>query len=161
MTDQVVSKNIGAIVTDRIASQSLSWTAAGAGDNTTKTGLTIDRAAFVNNGSLPESAIFSLLADATLASGATLSVAWTVQHSTDNSNWTTYGANTTASTAFLTGPSGGGRVTGQNNFAVNLSSAFRYVRANFVPDLSAAGTDTAVAIAAATLAGFDRLPSAS
>lgn len=160
--DQVISKNIGAVVTDRIASQSLSWTAAGTGDNTTKTGLAIDREAISGGvGSPPDSAVFSLLADATLASGATLSVAWTIQDSADNSNWATYGSNTTASTAFLTGPSGGGRVTGQSSFNVNLSSARRYVRANFVPDLSAAGTDTAVAIAVATLAGYDRLASPS
>lgn len=146
--------NIGAYVAERVASAPLAFTAAGAGDNATFTGIAIDRESFAG-GSLPDSALFAILFGATLASGATLTVAVGVQDSADNSAWSDYA--TQAAQTAATGPSGGGAVNGQVPFPVNLGSARRYVRANYKPDLSAAGTDTCVAIAAAALGGFDRL----
>lgn len=157
MADIVTQHNIGAMVTERIASAPLAWTAAGAGDNTTKTGIDIDREALANGGSLPDSALFAVLFGATLASGATLSISFDVREGPDGTNYSDYASQ--SSIVVATGPSGGGVVNGQTVFAVNLSSARRHVRCDFVPDLSAAGTDTAIAVEAATLGGFDRLPS--
>jgi hypothetical protein len=154
MTDQVVSKNIGALITAREGSTANTLTAAGSGDNTTKTGIAVDREA-LSNGSPPESMVASVLYDAVLASGATLSVAITVSDSADNSSFAAYATETAVVVA--TGPSGGGTLHGQHNLAVNLSSARRYVRVDHVPDLSAGGTDTAVTRAVGIYAGFDRL----
>jgi hypothetical protein len=156
MTDQVVSKNIGALVTVRAGSGSNALTAAGTGDNTTKSGIAIDREA-LGVGSLPLSMVAGALFDATLASGKTLSVAITVSDSADNSSFASYATETAVVVA--TGPSGGGAVSGQHNLPVNLSSARRYIRVDHLPDLNATGTDTAITRAVAVLAGFDRLAS--
>lgn len=154
MADNVTQHNIGALITERVASKALSFTAGGASDNATWTGISIDREALAS-GSLPDSALFALLFDATLASGKTLSVGLGVQDSADNSAFSDY--STLASAVVATGPSGGGAVQGQVPFAVDLGSARRYVRFNSLADMSATGTDTAVTIGSATLGGFDRL----
>jgi hypothetical protein len=133
-------------------STSTAATAGGTGDNTTKTGIAIDRFAL----GMPMSAVASVLTDATLASGATLKVAFTISDSADNSSFSTY--QTTASTVVSTGPSGGGAVSSEIELAVNLSTARRYIRLDHVPDLSAAGTDTSLTRATWTFAGMDRLP---
>ncbi len=78
-----------------------------------------------------------------------------MQDSADNSAFTDFA--TLASAVVATGPSGGGQVVGQVPFAVDLTNARRYVRINFLPDMSATGTDTGIAVAVAGLAGFDRL----
>lgn len=159
MTDQVVSKNIGALITVRDASTSNAITAGGTGDATTKTGISIDREGLVgDSGSLPLSMVAGVLFDATLASGSTLSIQINVMDSADNSNFSTYASQ--ANTVAATGPSGGGVVSGQQNFNVNLSTARRFIRVDYVPDLSRAGTDTAILRAVAVLAGFDRLAAA-
>ena len=150
--DQVISKNIGAVISARNGSTSNPVTAAGAGDNTTKTGIVIDREKM----SMPESALVGALVDATMASGNTLTVALTVLDSADGTNFSTY--QTFAAITALTGISGGGAQSGQVSAAVNLSSARRYVRVDHVPDLSAAGTDTALTRAVAVLGGPDHLP---
>lgn len=154
--NQVIQHNIGAVVDIVYASAAAAATAAGTGDNTTTTGTTIDRQG-LTNGSMPRSALFSTLFDATLASGATLSIGYAVQDSPDGSNWSDY--QTAAKVVVGTGPSGGGAVKGQFNIQVDLNSARRYVRYNSLQDLSAGGTDTSVTRSAAVLGGFDRLPS--
>jgi hypothetical protein len=160
MTDIVLQKNVAALVTVKNGSTSTSATAAGTGDNTSKAGITIDRINIAGNaGSMPMSAVAAVLCDATLASGATLKVAITVQEGPDGSNWSDYV--TTASTTVLTGGSGGTASSGAASVAVDLSSARRYVRINHVPDLSSAGTDTSLTRATWTFAGQDRLPAAA
>lgn len=154
MVDLVTQHNIGALITERIASTVLSITAGGAGDNATFTGISFDREAFAQ-GSLPDSALFAALYDATLASGKTLSAGLGVQDSADNSAWSDF--STVASTVVATGPSGGGRVSGAVPFAVDLGPARRYVRVNVLPDMSATGTDTGFVVSAAAFGGFDRL----
>jgi hypothetical protein len=154
MSDIVLQRNVGALgdllrLTDQAA-----LTAAGSGDATTVTGQTIDREGFAG-GSLPNSAEIAVLFAATLASGKTLSVTFDVQDSLDGTTFADYA--TSAALVAATGPSGGGTVKGQLEFPVSLGSARRYVRLLFLPDLSATGTDTAVAIAAGFFAGFDRL----
>lgn len=151
MTDILLQHNVASVVTVRAGSSSNSSTAAGTGDNTTKTGITLDRQAL----QLPHSAIATVLCDATLASGNTLTVAFTIEDSADNSTFGTY--QTTAATTVLTGVSGGAAQSSQISLAVDLGSAKRYVRAKFIPDLSAAGTDTAITRAVWVLAGQDRL----
>lgn len=155
--EQVLSKNVGALITTRNASTELAWTAGGAGDNTTKTGVVIDREAIGSpgNGAPPLSAQLAVLYEATLASGNTLTIAIGLDHSSNNSDWVEYAS--TAATTTATGTSGGAAQTSQMVFNVNLSSARRWIRPKFLPDLSAAGTDTAKAVAVAVLAGYDRL----
>lgn len=151
--DMVVQKNIGSIVTVLNGSTSNSLTAAGSGDNTAKTGIAIDRQG--RGLGMPFSAIASVLFDATLASGSTMTIAITVSDSADNSTFASYATESAATVA--TGPSGGGVVSGSHSLNVDLSSAKRYVRVDHVPDLTRGGTDTAVTRAVATIAGWDRL----
>jgi hypothetical protein len=158
MPDFVTQRNIAAMGELRRLSAQAALTAAGTGDATTVTGGTIDRAGFAG-GSLPGSADIGVLFAATLASGQTLSVTFDVQDSPDGTNFSDF--YTQAATVAATGPSGGGVVTGAINIGVDFTLARRYTRVLFVPDLSATGTDTAVAIAAGFFAGYDRLPAAS
>lgn len=157
MSNIALQRNIGAFVDCVRASAAASAVAAGSGDATTTTGTTIDREA-LSNGATPESALFSLIYDATLASGKTLSVGYAVQDSADNSAWADY-QTPAASVVVATGASGGSVAAGQFNVQANLRSARRYVRFNSFPDLNNTATDTAVTRAVAVLGGFDRLPS--
>jgi hypothetical protein len=160
MTDIVLQKNVGALVTVKNGSTSTSATAAGTGDNTSKAGISIDRVNITGNaGSMPMSAVAAVLCDATLASGNTLKVAFTIQEGPDGSNWSDYA--TTSATTVLTGASGGAAQSGAISLNVDLSGARRYVRLNHVPDLSASGTDTALTRGTWTFAGMDRLPAAA
>ena len=140
MADIVDVRNVASKITNRLGSTPLAWTAAGTGDNTVHNGLSIDREG-LGVGSLPNSALFSVLFGSTLASGATLVCSIDVQTCSDNSSWTDYAS--VASTTVGTGPAGGGAANGQVDFGVNLTSAQqRYIRAGTsVPDLSAGGTD--------------------
>lgn len=159
MTEMVIQKNIGSVVTTRGGSSSLSNTAGGGGNNTTKTGISIDRQGLGSSGSPPESAVASVLYEATLASGSTLAIQIILSQASDNSTWTTYTSNSNTSIIVATGPSGGGAVVGQVNLNVNLSSAQRYLRLDHVPNLSRAGTDTSITKTVLVLAGYDRLAS--
>jgi len=151
----VTQSNVSAIGAVKRLSLPATATAAGAGDATTITGITIDRAAFPQ-GSLPLAAEFSLLYEATLASGKTLAVGYAVQDSADGATFTDY--QTATYVVAATGPNGGGAVGGEFSVAVNLSSARRYVRFNANPDLNNTATDTGVYRAVGLFAGFDRLP---
>lgn len=147
--------NVAAVGVTKRLSVHATATAASTGDATSVTGITIDRAGF-SNGGRPRSALMSVLYDATLASGKTLSIGYAVQDSEDGTNWSDYLTATYATVA--TGASGGSNAKGAFNIPVDLGSARRYVRLNFNPDLNASGTDTAYAQAAGFFAGFDRLP---
>lgn len=155
MSDIVLQHNVGALGSLKNLSAAAAATAGGTGDATTTTGTTIDRAGDFLEGSMPLSAALAALFDATLASGATLSIGYAVQDSPDGTNWSDYQTATYAVVA--TGPSGGGAVSGQLEIDVDLGSARQYVRLNTNPNLSAAGTDTAVTRSAGFFAGFDRL----
>lgn len=150
----VLQKNVAALGALIRATVAASATAGGSGDATTVTGVTIDR--FNSTGGLAQSAEFGVPYEATLASGATLSIGYAVQDSADGSTWADYQTATYAVVA--TGPSGGGAVAGLLSIPCDLSSARRYTRLNFIPNLSAANTDTANARGVGFLAGFDRLP---
>jgi hypothetical protein len=130
--------------------------AAGSGDATTVTGVTVDRFS-LGAGSMPSVAAMGVAYEATLASGATIKFGYAVQDSADGSTWADYQTATYATAN--TGPTGGGAVSGVFDIgSVNLSSARRYIRLNYIPDLSAGATDTAVCRAIGFAAGFDRLP---
>src|SRR5882757_9490075 len=127
MADQVTQHNIGAIVDVMSASAAASALAAGSGDATTTIGITIDRQGLAT-GSMPRSALFAILFDATLAAGATLSLGYAVQDSADNSAWSDY--QTAAAAVVATAGSGGSVAHGQLNIQVDLNSARRYIRIN-------------------------------
>jgi len=153
MADIVTQRDVGALGSLVALTAASAATAAGSGDSSTTTGITIDRA---SSGSLVGTMEAAVLFAATLGSGKTLSVGYDIQEGPDGSNWSDYQTATYAVVA--TGPSGGGAVSGQLQIGSNLRAARRYVRFNYAVDLSATGTDTAVAQAAGFLAGSDRLP---
>lgn len=146
--------NIGALVDVERASDHATSTAGGSGDTTTVTGLTIDRQGF-STGSMPRSALFSVIYEATLQSGKTLSLGYAVQDSADGSNWSDYQTATYA--VVSTGGSGGSTNKGQFNVAADLNGARRYTRFNYNPKCSATATDTTYSDAVVVVAGFDRL----
>lgn len=157
MTSIVMQHNVAAFLKAALASAFTSLTAAGTGDNTAVTGATVDRH-HPSTGSLAGSAQFVIAWSAVLAATKTLSLkAVKIEHSADGTNWSDY---TTAADigVVATGPTGGGTVSGVSTLPIDLSSAKQFVRIDFTPDLSATGTDTANAVATATLSGFDRLP---
>lgn len=155
MAGIVTQRNIAQMGVLKRLSAAAAATAAGTGDATTTTGTTIDRFSLVS-GSMPFSASFAVIYDATLGSGSTLSIGYAVQDSADNSSWSDFQTATYAVVA--TGASGGSTAAGELEIAVNLLNARRYVRLNFNPDLSRGATDTAVARAVGFFGGFDDLP---
>jgi hypothetical protein len=155
MADVVLQHDVADLGSIRILSAPDTLTAGGTGDATLVTGIALDRFNFAN-GSLPMSAEFAVLFDATLSVGKTLSITFDVQHSPDNTIWTDF--QTQAAVVVATGPTGGGTVVGQSSLGVDLTMANRYVRMNFTPDLSATSVDTAIVVGAGFFAGFDRLP---
>lgn len=148
-------KNIGSFIDNKLASDPSAATAGGTGDATTVTGIAIDREAF-GTGAIPRSMLASVLYEATLGSGKTLSMGYAVQDSADNSTWADF--QTAAGVVIATGPSGGGAAKGTFNVPVDLSNAREWVRFNYFPDLSATATDTFVGQAVGTFGGFDRNP---
>jgi len=156
MSDIVLQRDVASLGAILRLSAAASATAGGTGDATTVTGVTVDRFS-IGNGSMPLSANMGVAYEAVLASGATLSIGYAVQDSADGTTFADYQTATYAVVA--TGPSGGGTKTGVFDIgSVNLSSARRYVRLNYIPDLSAANTDTANSRAIGFAAGYDRLP---
>lgn len=154
MSSIVTQRNIAALGDLLRLSDQVAETAAGSGDATSVTGTTIDRGGFAGGG-MPGSALLGVLYSATLGSGKTLSVAVALQDSADGQTFADFA--TVVSTVAATGPSGGGAVHGEYNVPVNLLGARRYVRFNYMPDLSATGTDTSVTFSAGFFGGFDRL----
>lgn len=152
MTSQI--RNIGALISVARALANTALTAGGSGDNTAVTGSIIDRGAH----GFPQSAVLAIPYTATLAAGATLSIAYTVQEG-NQANLSDAGTLLSGASAVVaTGPVGGGTVTGVFEVDLLISGAGRYVRANATPDLSAANTDTAAISGVLVMAGADRLP---
>jgi hypothetical protein len=151
----VLQRDVGSLGALKRLSAAASAVAAGAGDSTTVTGVTIDRMGFPN-GSMPNSLALAFPWEAVLATAKTLSIGYAVQDSADNSNWSDYQTATYA--VMATGSTAASAAAGQLEVSVNLTSARRYVRANHALDLSATQTDTAASRAVGFFAGFDRLP---
>lgn len=156
MTSTIVTnRNISQLGALRRLSSGSSATAASTGDATSVTGVTVDRMGF-GIPSMPMSLALGIVYETNLATSKTLSIGYAVQDSADGSNWSDYQTATYAVVA--TGSTASSALTGQLEVAVDLSSARRYVRANYQPDLSATQTDTASFRAVGFFAGFDRIP---
>jgi hypothetical protein len=152
----VLQKDVKSLVLPKLATVVTAATAGGAGDNTAITGATIDR---FEKAGIPLNAQIVVLWTATLAATKTLTLKTVkVQDSADGSNWADF-ATYTDPGVVATGPTGGATLSGATEIpGVDLSSARRYVRLLFTPDLSATATDTALVVGMFNLAGYDRLP---
>ncbi|HTV07798.1 MAG TPA: hypothetical protein VMD97_01980 [Candidatus Aquilonibacter sp.] len=155
MSNFAMTHNIDAFIGAAAASDDVSLTAGGAGDNTEVNGLAIDRAAL----SYPLSASFIAHYKAVLGAGNTISLSAVVQ-TADDSGFTE-NVNTLATFAKAvvdTGAAGGSTQRGVVRFPVDFAGAQEFVRIQFTPDLSAANTDTADVSVVAVLGGQDYLP---
>ncbi len=156
MAGIVLQRDVGSLGVLKRLSVPAAATAAGTGDSTTTTGVTIDRAGFPSSG-LPLTLSACVVYEAVLATGKTLSIGYAVQDSADGSTWADYQTGTYAVVA--TGSTAASAAAGEFEVGVSLGSARRYVRFNHAPDMSATQTDTSVTRAVGFFAGFDRLPS--
>lgn len=136
------------------AAASTPVTAAGAGDNTEVTGVTIDQMALPTRF---ESVCFALTVTSTLAATKTAIVTAKIETS-DNSDMSS-ASDLVASAAVLTltGAAGGSTERGVAKVGVSLEYAKRYLRIKFTPDLNATGTDTAVIQSTAVFGGAAKL----
>lgn len=115
--------------------QTASAIAAGAGDNTKVTGLTIDRLGFRSGSIL-------ISYETALAEDATLTLAIEIQESDDDSSWDT-AVVIQAATVVATGGTGGTTENGVLQIGDQWEARKRYIRYNVTPNLSAGATDTA------------------
>lgn len=151
------SHNIGAYIKSLNAAAITSLTAGGSGDNTAVTGIVIDR--FATGDALSMTLLLAFTA--VLAAAATLTFKTVKVQSgaaSDGSDAADFAVLETTGTVFATGPGGGGTVTSQAEYDVDLAGAGRYLTIVFTPDLSAANTDTAKVAAVVILGGSDFLP---
>ncbi len=132
-------------------------TAAGSGDSTTITGASID---LTSLGARFNSAALMVGSSATMASGESLAVKYILQYSSNDSDWTGVA---TVATLYTHTATGGAATAAARGGVVNmdLTKAGRYIRATVTPDLSRAGTDTAVVAAVWAFGGADRIPVAA
>jgi 3D (Asp-Asp-Asp) domain-containing protein len=133
------------------ALDSTALTAGGGGDNTAVPGAAIDKMLYQ-----AESVAFEIPCKAVLTINKTLVVKLTIEHSANNSDWTTVVAQATALTLAA---AAGGSFYGVAVAGVDLNKCLRYVRVNALPDLNNTGTDTAVIGAGvAIFGGCQELP---
>lgn len=155
-------KNIGALITARLASGFTSVTAGGSGDATLVNGTAFDRS-IIN---MPRSALAVIEFADTLAASKKLNLtSFTVDHSDDGStNWTTFadsGAASGTPLSISTDAGSGGSYKGQATLAVDLTMAKKWVRVSFTPDLTATATDTATVAAMLVFGGETPIPAAA
>lgn len=128
-----------------------SATAAGTGDATEVDGAYIDRQDHL-------SAKLVISYTATLQQDETLTIAANMQDASDSSGTGVADYGTAyAATVVATGGTGGSTETGTVELDVDLAAAKQYVRAQFTPDLSASGTDTAI-VSAVLILGPNSIP---
>lgn len=134
-------------------------TIAGATEDGVKvTGATIDR---LNGTSLAESAVVSTIYQTTLTAAKTLSFAYEIQESADNSTWDTAVALATSTVAKTGAAADGKDVQGPDDIAalaINLVGRKRYWRINVTPDLSHTSTDSCWWATMAIQGGYEQLP---
>lgn len=155
-------KNIGAYV-KTLRACSAAALAGGTGDATETNGPIVDR---MVSGAMANSAVFSLVACATLAASKTCTIKATFQHDTDSAGGTMTdvaaalqpegAADSTVLT--LTDSGSGGTQSGFYERSVDLSSLNRYIRAQVHIDLNAANTDIGFHSSTWVLGGHDQLP---
>lgn len=144
MGDIVTQLNIGAIVAEVTSVFPQSSTGA------TIDGASIDR--FAHQGAL--SCLLHQSVGAVSGSPSTVSVQSTLQHSPDNSTWTNYEPDgvTVQQTAALTA------ATDENSVAIDLSSAYRYIRSVTVVAFTGGSSPAAVVQADIVLGGQQLAP---
>ena len=130
--------------------------AGGAGDNPEVDGTVVDRQGY-------SSCKLVIAWEATLDATETLSLAYTLQEgdASDLSDAADFGT-VVASAVVGTGGTGGTTEAGVVEADYNLvaNPCGRYIRAQYTPDLSRAGTDIATVAAVIILGGADTLPAA-
>ncbi len=151
MTTQI--RSIGDLIKVKRAAANSAATAGGTGDNTEVVGVIIDRAAI----GFPQSAQVVIPFTTTLGAGETLSLAYDVETG-ETSNLADASEVQAATSAVIATSAGGGTVTGEFTVDVPMAGAGRYVRLNYTPNLSRAGTDTAALSSVIVFGGMDRLP---
>lgn len=128
-------------------------TAGGGGDATQFAGSWLDRSGY-------GSAKLVVHYRATLAQGATLSLAADVRDATSNAGAGAAVLGTVLANAVVaTGPTGGGTVRGTVELDVSFETARQFVQGRVTPDLSAANTDTAQIEFVWIMGGASRQPS--
>ena len=131
-------------------------TAGSTGDATEADGAYVDR--FATASGMAMSAKLIIGFTATLAEGATLSIAANIQDDADGSGTGTDYGTAYASTVVATGGSGGSTVRDTIELDFDLGSAERYIRSQTTPNLSAANTDTCVVWSTWVLFGAGKGP---
>lgn len=142
------------------AGAAFSATAGGSGDASEVSGTWIDRLADTPNAP-PLCAKLIVPVTATLQSGATLVATANFQDAAATASPADYGTTDEVLTAslVLTGPSGGGAVSGVIQLPVDLSGARQYVRAQYSINMDSTDTDTAlVGQAVLEFAGYPESP---
>ena len=148
MTSISAVRNIAAYPSVKQGTANFAAVAGGTGDATAVTGVAQDRLAL----NFPKSAVAVITWNATLTAAKTLSVGNIIEHSDNNSDWTTYDTLTSAVVASATGAN-----AGQTRHDVDLTSAKRYVRMTPTPNLSHTGTDTMTGAGTLVFGGEERL----
>jgi len=134
-----LSRDIKSEIRSVFALTSTSVTAGGSGDNTEVDGASLNKATI---GFKAESVVFEVRVRAPLGAPETCIVTANLQDSANGSSWADI--TTPAVVLTLTGPGGGGTVTGVARLGYDLNKARQYIRIQATPDCSRANTDTAV-----------------
>lgn len=143
--------DIGSYITSRFG-DFVSVTAGAGTDGAEVSGPWVDRQGF-------DSAKIVIAYETVLAHGETLTLAGNIQDATDNAGTSSADhGDTLASAVQATADSGGSTENGVAEFDVDLSGANQFIRAQFTPTMSAAGTDTANCMAVVLLGGAQEVP---
>lgn len=144
------TNDIGSMVRVVRAADNLAATSGSTGDNTEQTGQTVDLTTIGR----PKSCTFALPWKAIIASTFTLTLAYVVEHSADESTWVDL-----ENVAAATLATGSATTTwrGQVEKNINLAGARQYVRCRFTAVLNRGGTDTAQ-VAAVYVFGGEAAP---
>jgi len=142
-----MAKQIGSLVRSLLGLAPNTVTAGGAGDNVAQDGPAINRRGFY-------SGVASVVLRAVLAAGQSVTTTITVQHRPEGGAWT----NLSAPRNFVLASAGGGTVDGLHEVDFDLEGAEAEIRLEVIPNLSAAGVDTATLAGVVTLGEAEQLP---
>ena len=145
-----LQKNIGAYISAVYAGDVDSIVAGGAGNGAEVYGPAVDR--FAHNEPLSVLAVYAI--KATVATGKTLSLGYSLQHSSDGVNFTDYAP--VAAAVIANGTGAAQDIVIQQS--VDLTGAERYIRVAYTPTLSATATDSAVISPLFVFGGENMLP---
>ena len=145
-----LQKNIGAYISTVYAGDVDSIVAGGTGNGIEVYGPAVDRFAYGE----PLSVAVAYAIKASVAAGKTLSLGYSLQHSTDGINFTDYAP--VAAAVVVNGTGAAQDLVIKQS--VDLTGAERYIRVAYTPTLSATATDTAVIATLFVFGGEDTLP---